>query len=209
MPGKRKAPEGGREDVWTDKQVRALRDNVGVAGWSVVQKKCGARSRGAVVQKLRRTFGGGGITRGTYQLAEAMEETGYSRTQLKRAADALNQRWLRTKKRGAFLITGEQLEEMAEWLCHDYWSKPKELYCCVQCGTDQQEHHRFGLCLRCYHRFRRRALRLDMPTTASGLLALLGSQSEDFRLQRIRTNLMKGRAPTLDDLEFLCTSSKQ
>lgn len=194
---------------WSKEQVDNLRDGVGVAGWSQLQKKTGGRSRGAVLQMLRRKFGGGGITRGTYQLEEAMRETGYARTQLRRAAVALNQRWLRTKRRGVFLITGEQLEELAEWLAHDYWSKPKELYCCHQCGQVQKPHHRFGLCARCYFRFRRRADTLDLPRTNSGLLDLCESlDQEDFHLQRIVTNLEKGRAPTLDDLEHLCALTK-
>lgn len=195
---------------WTNKQLKALLDNIGVAGWSVLQRKTGGRSKAAIYSAIQKHFGGGGITRGTYQLEEAMAETGYSRTQLQRAARALNQRWLRTKKRGAWLITGEQLEDMVDWLRVDYWSKPLELYCCLQCGTTARPHHRAGLCLRCFWRFRRAAAKAGVPGTVPKLQEWVQSMGiSTFRTQRIVVNLEAGRAPNLDDLEHLCSLLKQ
>lgn len=198
-----------RDDFWTPKQAKALFDQVGVAGWSVIQKKTGGRSKAAVLSRMRREFGGGGITRGTYQLAEAIRETGYSATQFRRAADALNQRWLRTKKRGAYLITGEQLEDMVEWLSHDYWSKKLRLYCCIQCGTTERPHHTFGLCLPCHRKLARRADKAGLPWSAPRLLEWVQKLGLDgIRVQNIIVNLKAGRAPPLDDLEHLCDSTK-
>lgn len=195
---------------WTDGQKRALRDFIGVAGWTVIRRKCGGRSRQAVLSMVRRELGGGGITRGSYSLAEAMRETGYSRTQLERASAALNQRWLRTGRKGVFLITGDQLEDMAGWLRHDYWSKSLRIYCCLQCGTVDRPHHTFGLCRSCHGRLGRVARRYGVPWTASGLLEWLGrSGATGPRVDRVVASLRVGRAPAGRDMEYLCDLARR
>lgn len=193
---------------WTVEQKKFLRDSVGISGWSVLQKKCGGRSKQAVLHMVRRQFGGGGVTRGSYQLLEAMRETGYSRSQFLRAGRALNQRWMRTKRRGDYLITGEQLEDMVSWLRHDYWSKPLEIYCCLQCGTVDRPHYTFGLCRRCHGRLGRFARRSGLPWAAKTLLEHVESLPANFQTRRVAVNLRAGRAPTLNDLEYLCALTR-
>lgn len=195
---------------WTKKEEKKLLDGVGSFGWSTLVRRTGGRSKGAIIKKIKREFGGGGITRGTYTLQQVMDETSYSRTQLQRAAQSLGQRWNRTAKgkNHPFLITGEQLEELVIWLSHDYWSKALSLYGCVNCGTDQEDHYTFGCCLRCYKTLRRIASSRQLPFTAKSLLEVLDGHELDPELQRIHHNLTAGRAPNCQQLEALWTFEK-
>jgi hypothetical protein len=192
---------------WTRQEEQRLLDGVGSFGWQTLQRRCGAKTRGAIQAKIRRDYGGGGITRGTYSLLEAIQETGYSRTQLRRAAEALGQRWGRTAKgkNHTFLITGEQLEELVAWLSHDFWSKKLKLYGCHSCGTQTDPHYSFGCCLGCFKTLRRYALRLGLPFTAKALLDILEGKTLPHDVQRIHHNLKAGWAPTRDQLEVLWT----
>ena len=151
-----------KKQRWTPKQLKELLDGIGSFGWQVLQRRTGARSRPAITQKIKREFGGGGITRGSYSLEQAMAETGYARTQLIRAAKALNQRWPRTSKGGNYLITEVQLEEMAAWLSQDYWARKQHLYACLDCGTRVRPHRGGGLCAACYSHNRRLAAAVGM-----------------------------------------------
>ncbi len=191
---------------WTKKENRALLDGVGSYGWKTLQKKTG-RSRGAILQKVRRDYGGGGITRGTYSLRQAQEETGYSHTHLRRAAKALGQRWARTGKGSShtFLITGEQLEDAVVWLLSDYWSKALKLYACVNCGTKTQPHFSFGCCKTCFFRLRRKAVSYGFTFTADAFIKFIDTLniSPSHTLGQIRYNLSLRRAPTLSQLEYL------
>lgn len=191
---------------WTEQERRALLDGVGAFGWSALRRRTGARSKKAIQSKLQRNFGGGGITRGTYSVDQAEEETGYHRTQLKRAAKALSQRWTRTARGGNFLISAEQLEDIVSWLRHDYWCLRLELYGCVRCGTSDQPHYSFGCCLRCYKRLRWVASKNDIPFSRSGLLVYLqvardkrSSHFLDMMIARVEV----GKAPLKEDLQKL------
>ena len=188
---------------WTKAEEKALLDGVGYVGWKQLIRKCGGRSKEAISKKTLRAFGTEGITRGAYSLAQAQEETGYSRTQLIRASKALNQRWARTAKGGSYLINAEQLEDLVIWLRHDYWCKPLELYGCVDCGTSTKPHYSFGACLSCYKRLKRYAHKLGLPFTAESLLALLKGLRLDMKMGRIHHFLKMGRAPRKAELEAL------
>lgn len=199
---------------WTPQQTKGLLDGVGSFGWTVLQKRAGHsvptdaeyRSRDAVRAKMRREFSGG-ITRGSYSLEQVCEETGYHRTQLKRAMKALGQRWTRTGRGGTFLISAEQVEEMVAWLAHDFWSIQHGLYCCLRCGTESKPHRCMGLCGRCYRKLRRYAKKLGLLFTTRGLLevatrarAVVGA--EHF-LDRLVASLEKGHAPSKQELKEL------
>jgi len=158
---------------WKASEVKALLDGIGSFGWTALQRRCGGRSKMAIYLKVRREFGGGGITRGSYSLGQAEQETGYHETQLRRAARALNQRWARTARGGDYLITAEQIEECIAWLVHDYWCKKLRLYCCLECGTDTKPHYSFGLCCPCFNVLRRYAKGLGLPFAATQFLALV------------------------------------
>jgi hypothetical protein len=175
----------------------------------VLQKKVGGRTKDAIWKKVQREFGGGGITRGSMSLYEALKVSGYSRTHFLRAARALNQRWLRTKKHGDFIITFEQYDDIICWLGHDYWSKKLEAYCCLQCGTKARPHHIGGFCNPCFQRFRRRSRKLGVPHRAEQLREWVEKLPEDFRVHRALINLRAGRLPTIEDLEYLCALTKQ
>lgn len=150
---------------WTDKERKVLFDGIGSLGWSTLERRTG-RTRAAIWAQVRRHYGGGGITRGCYSLAQAIQETGYSASQLRRASTALNQRWARTSGTGNYLIQAEQLEECAAWLLLDFWSVQHRLYCCVGCATTQRPHHSKGLCCACYRRTTRYMAEQGIDLTA-------------------------------------------
>ena len=185
-----------------------MMDGVGGFGWSALTRRCGGRSRGAVQKKILREFGGGGITRGTYSILQAMAETGYHVTQLRRAAQALNQRWARTARGGNFLISAEQLEECAVWLQKDYWSVRLRLYGCCRCGSDTKPHFSLGHCKPCYERMYRYARNLGLVFSSEKLLVvvrLLRSQSVEHArvLESIQARLELGQPPNKEDLLIL------
>lgn len=197
---------------WTPKQLQGLLDGIGSFGWTVLRKRVGQsrpaddcrRTTHAIRAKVRREFGGGGITRGTYSLNQVSEETGYHRTQLKRAMQALGQRWTRTARRGDYLISAEQVEEMVTWLQHDFWSPRHELYCCLRCGTSTQTHYCFGLCERCYRKMRRYSESKALQFTAKALLEvvdlLLRVGGDTNFLDKLLLVLKHGRAPMKKEL---------
>jgi len=120
-------------------------------------------------------MGIGAMTRGTYSLQTATTMTGYSRTHLLRASAALNQKWKRMGPRGTFLISHEQIEDIVNWLRHDFWCKSKRLYNCVWCTTSTREHRSGGLCGPCFFNHRRMCRRLGLPPTVGAQLRLLVS----------------------------------
>lgn len=190
---------------WSKQQENALRDGIGVVGWQTLTRRCGARSKAAIRQQAQRRFQAG-LTRGGYSARQIARETGYSLSQLRRAAEALNQRWAKTAPGGVYLITHEQQEDMVAWLASDYWSKPLKLYRCLECGTVDAPHHRFGLCAACYARLRRRLAPLQVSASPKALRAWIVSRElTGHRVQRILLNLDKRRAPTLADLDHLLT----
>jgi len=169
---------------WSPEEERSLLLGIGSFGWHWFQTRTQAphdwpnapqtRSKGAIRKKAAR-MGAGGITRGSYALHEAARRTGYMRQQLVRAMRALGQKWKRTSATGFYLISDEQLEELCNWLQHDYWCKPKRLYCCHWCGTQEAPHRTLGLCSRCYFRYRRVCSSLGLPVQTSRMRRLVQS----------------------------------
>ena len=168
---------------WTKKEVRALLDGLGVYGVAWLRSRTcpryrwpGApvhRSVNGIYAKIRRTFGPGGLTRGVFTLRQILLYSGYSRSHILRAQRACRQKWKRTGPKGSHLITDEQCEELYAWLGHDYWSKSKRLYACVWCTGDRQRSYALGLCVRCYHRYRRMCSDLGLPITIQGQVELV------------------------------------
>ena len=166
---------------WGKKSVKALFEGIGSYGLAWFQQRTDAahsypnapqkRSRQAVENKALREWGPGGLTRGAYSLRELIERTGYSRTQLLRGRDALRQKWKRFGPRGNFLVSEEQIEEILEWLKHDYWTVEHRLYCCRLCTSEKKPHYGLGLCRKCYWRYRRNLKKRGLPTTVEGLAA--------------------------------------
>jgi hypothetical protein len=158
--------------------------------------------------KVLHSFGGGGITRGSYSLAEAMAETGYSRSQFLRARAALTQRWQRTARGGQYLITAEQLEEMAVWLAQDFWCRKHHLYKCADCASDARPHWSGGLCRPCYRRLSKHVgpgplTKLIVVVLVAIILgeASTASQGDQMFLEQMKARLMGGRLPSLAELE--------
>jgi hypothetical protein len=170
---------------WTKKEELNLLQGIGANSVKWLCKKSGGRSPSSLYHKLARIGYNGGFTRGTYTLRELMEFTGYSESQLKRAAKSCAQKWRRTSSKGSFVITEDQMEELCIWLGKDFWSKRHKLYRCLWCGTQKENHYSLGLCLSCYNEYHR-------------LLYLLG-------LHRYNINCIKyiivSRKFTLEDIE--------
>lgn len=186
---------------WNDSAGRFLLDAIGSFGWSVLERKS-AHTKTQIQDFVRYHFGGGGITRGSYSLAQAMVETGYSRSQFARAAKALNQRWLRTARGGNFLITAEQLEDMAAWLKQDFWCPKHHLYKCIDCATTERPHFSMGMCVRCYRRVERYMRALGLETfSAANILALLDLLRPDAVPEDVRSRLEAGRCPPLEQIK--------
>lgn len=209
---------GGRR--WTKEELQALLNGIGAYGIKWFQKRTQPpndwpnapkhRSVDAIYAAARRHFGPGGLTRGSYSLHHVMQVTGYSRTQVLRARDALGQKWKRLGPGGNYLISEEQLGEVCDWLRHDYWDKDKHLYCCLGCQTEKRRPFGLGLCGRCYSRYRRLCLRLNLPTSQEGQAEVLrkvleGDKAEehDRVLDEIASQLQQGRALSARHLEWL------
>jgi hypothetical protein len=172
----------GATPRWSRKQKQNLLLGIGAYGLDWLRRKAGERTRDALYGQIRRSCGGGGLTRGNYTLAEAAEATGYNREQLERAGNALAQRWARTSRTGPFMLSEEQIEQLTAWLKQDYWCGRLRLYGCLRCGTVRQRHRALGLCTRCYWTVRRVAVGASLPFGASALAArvkaLLASEPE-------------------------------
>lgn len=168
---------------WSKKAERALLHGIGFYGVEWFRRQAGkpydypnapaCRSRAAVYAKARALFGAGGLTRGVFTLARLARDTGYHVTQLRRAGSALNQKWKRLGPRGCYLLTDEQVEDILEWLKHDFWSKALRLYVCVWCGGKEHPHKGGGLCSRCYWQHRRLCEVLDLPSSLEAQLELV------------------------------------
>jgi len=212
---------------WTKGEVRGLLDGIGNYGLSHFQKKSGQpheyegapknRSRKAIYNKIYREFGPGGLTRGVYPIHRLVQGTGYNKEQLLRAREACKQKWKRIGPGGAYLITEDQVEEIVEWLKHDYWAKQHRLYCCMHCTTEHRAHYGLGLCERCYARYRRRLVKLNLPTSNEKLFHRFESrqQSESLEfeesrkcakfLDKLNETLRRGLALNREELQWLST----
>lgn len=153
----------------------ALTDGAGRLSLEWLRKRAGQphdwpnaptkRSRAAVHAQFRRLYGEGGLTRGTSTFQHLIEATGYSRSHILRARQALNQQWRRLTSRGPWLVTEDQAEAVIQWLRGDHWSKAKRLDSCLWCGTDNAPMRALGLCQRDYLRYRRVCRSLKLPTS--------------------------------------------
>lgn len=165
---------------WSEKEVRSLLMGLGAFGIDWFRQRTGKsydypnaprRSIKAVSSKIARAVGGYRFIRGAYTLSALSKRSGYHPDQIRRAQSALNQKWKRTSPRGSFLITDDQAEELLAWLQHDYWSRKRRLYCCVQC-SGMGKPKVWGLCQRCYNRVYAaiNKLRVKLPAEDLGLL---------------------------------------
>lgn len=155
---------------WSRKADLDLLEGQGSFTVRTVEKRTG-RTRKAIYGRLLRAHGGGGMSRGNYTLDGAIEESGYSRTQLLRARRALGQAWLRTSKRGRWILTLEQFEALTEWLKRDFWCVSLRLTECLRCRTRKQPHHRNGLCTSCYWPVRAAAVQAGLRMSVRALAA--------------------------------------
>lgn len=140
---------------WTKKEELNLLQGIGANSIKWLCRKSGNRSISSLYHKLSRIGYNGGFTRGSYTLRQLIELTGYSESQLRRAAKALLQKWRRTSTKGSFVITEDQMDELCTWLGKDFWSKRHKLYRCMWCNTQKNNHYGLGLCLDCYNEYHR------------------------------------------------------
>lgn len=205
---------------WSKAETKALLDGLGAYGldWFVRRTKSGNkwavtphRSVAAVYAKILQEYGPGGLTRGAYTLNAVIEYSGYSRTQILRAQKALKQKWRRTSARGSYLISDEQLEDILEWLKHDYWCSQKRLYACVWCTGEAKRHYALGLCNACYFRYRRFCDDLDVPHCCKKMRKLVAALRKALPaegphatlLENLEKMLKRGIAPPPAYLEWL------
>lgn len=154
---------------WTRPQKLVLLEGAGSFATRTVERRTG-RTRKALEAVIRRHFDGGGLSRGSFTLREAQRETGYHRTQLRRAQRALGQAWMRTSSKGRWLISVEQLEALTKWLATDYWSAQLRLTECLRHRGRERPHHRSGLCSPCYWAVRGAAERLGLRFSVEAML---------------------------------------
>lgn len=192
---------------WTKAEEQTLLQGCGVYGLSWFQRHCGnahgwanaptGRSAKAIYNKARRLYGEGGLTRGTYTITQIMRLTGYSKTQIRRAMRALDQKWKRLSPKGAYLIHEDQYDDIVQWLATDYWCARHRLYNCLWCHKTRYDHKGKGLCRRCYSRYIKGLERCGLPVTNSGLLALVRSRlGNDVNTEKLERQLSRGRALT-------------
>jgi len=174
---------------WTKDQDQSLLQGLGTYGYQWFKARTGGRSKAAILTRASRKFQSG-ITRGAYTLNRIVKNTGYSRTQVLRAQDALKQKWKRTGPKGAYLITEEQLTEIVDWLQHDFWSKSKRRYCCSGCTSETRASYALGLCRRCYDRYRKECSRRGLPIVL---------EEQKVLFDRIRLEAFSGNHATFLD----------
>lgn len=166
---------------WTKKAENALIQGAGVYGISWFLKRVDGRTPDAVYAKARELIGAGGLTRGSYSLRQVCDMTGYNRTQILRAREALAQKWKRTSAKGSYIVYEDQLLDIVAWLKKDYWSKKHNLYVCLWCTTESMPHWSQGLCKRCYDCYAKRLQRLGLPLNPLDLLGVLDNLSDKAR----------------------------
>jgi len=154
---------------WTKHDQYVLLQGISIYGLRWFQRKTG-RTLAAIYSKAHRICGQGGMSRGSFGLRQASRETGYHPTQIRRAREALRQKWKRTSPHGRYLIYDEQMDELIAWLKSGYWSDTHRLYGCGWCGTEKRDHRALGLCSRCYQRYAHRLYRAGLPLACRDLL---------------------------------------
>ena len=204
---------------WTKREAKQLLMGAGAFGVSWLQGQTGPayewpnapqhRSYYAMKSKAHR-MELGGFTRGSFSLDAVMCRTGYTRKQLFRAMAALNQKWKRTGPRGPYLVTDDQLDEIVEWLRHDFWCKSKHLYSCLWCSGEKRRHEGLGLCVSCFWKHLKLCLALGVPSGVKqqkelvAWLRTLELRTEERKfLERVTWRLGKGLALERGQLEWL------
>lgn len=181
---------------WSKRERLDLLTGVGAYGWVWFQSRFPKRSRGALRSKLQREVGSSSFTRGASTRASVATTTGYSIGQLKRAQEALGQKWHRLSATGAYIISEEQVEDLCRWLCHDYWSVRHHRYSCCWCAAADRRPFALGFCSRCYWSYRRLCRRLSLPSDLRMQLSMVRflhrARPDDSLLAKIDARLAKG-----------------
>ena len=213
---KKMKPKKKTNKPWSKSQEKFLFDGVSISGKKWFVRHC-KKTESAVYSKLSRDYGKGGLTRGSYTLWELSRDTGYSRTQLRRAQSALGQKWKRLGPVGAHLITEEQKSELVVWLSHDYWSVTHRKYSCVWCASSNRRVEGRGLCVRCYAGHRRWCDLHGIYSTGEGqfqwakkIAVELGEKTgKSSRMRELVDRLGSGVALTKTDLLWLISQRGQ
>lgn len=185
-----------RSRLWGKRERLDLLTGVGAYGWIWFEQRFPGRSQAALRAKLQREVGSGSFTRGAYTRASVANNTGYSIEQLKRAQEALGQKWHRLSARGPYIITEEQVEDLCRWLRHDYWSVRHHRYSCCWCAGGDRPPFALGFCRRCYYSYRRLCARLLLPSALPTQLRMVQflrqSLHDDKVLANLEARLAKG-----------------
>lgn len=196
---------------WTRDEDRALLEGTGSFGLSWFAKRVGTsyefpgapkRSPEALYARARTLWGKGGLTRGSYSESHLARESGYSRSQLRRARKALRHSYRRLSPKGQFLISDDQRVDIYDWLSRDFWSKSLHRYNCAWCHSATRPHKGAGLCIICYYRLRRLTARLGVPSSIPALLVLAAPRKTPAAREAHR-RLRIGVMPKRDVLEAL------
>jgi hypothetical protein len=177
--------------AWSKKEDQVILQGLGTYGYKWIQSKVQDRTKKAILTRAHKLYKAG-ITRGAYTLNRFAKESGYARTHLVRARDALKQKWQRTGPGGSFLITDDQRGEILDWLVHDYWSKAKRRYCCSWCTSEKRESYALGLCRRCYDKHRKECKQRGLPTTLTAQGEIVGQLNVDGDLIGIHAKVLEG-----------------
>lgn len=176
---------------WTKEEELILLQGVGANGLVWIMKKTG-RTKKAIYAKLRDMTGNGGLTRGSFTLIKACKFTGYSACQLKRARDALKQKWKRTSKNGSYFITEDQIEECTDWLGLDYWGVKYHLYKCVWCYKKDYKHIFHGLCLKCFNQLQGIVNNLGIKRNINSIKEYVQNEYDSESIDSLMSKLDKG-----------------
>jgi hypothetical protein len=112
---KRRVPRQIKKKWWSKQELHKLMDLAEKYGHTEISKRLN-RSIGSVNVKMRAL--GIHSYHGSFSLNGAERATGYHPDQFKRAKAALHQtwHWRRSGWQGRFVISGDQLDELCEWL---------------------------------------------------------------------------------------------
>lgn len=195
---------------WTSAEDRLLTLGSGTYGWKYYHRHFPGRTLEQVRGRMARLYGTRSLTRGVWSVNQVMLSSGYSLTHLLRAQRALGQKWKRTTPGGVHLLSEEQVEELLSWLQADYWSKTRELYGCVWCGTTTGDHVGYGFCTSCYWKHRRYAKRLGFPfgpkaqlEVVRRFLSLRACVNALESLFKMEARLQEGRVLLYPELKLL------
>ena len=193
----------GRGKRWSRREDAELLRAVGNFGYQKMLRRLDGRSLGSLRARGRRLWGSASLSRGSKSLIRLVEETGYARSQLRRAERALGQRWPRTSPTGRYVVSDDLVDDMVAWLAHDYWAKSLELYACIECGRKDRPHRSIGLCSPDYYAWRRLARVYRLPAAPGRLLRLLPEELDGLLVDNVKTLLGEGCAVTRLQLAWI------